>query len=68
MIGPCDTRGEKSYAYRVWLGNLRERERERDHLEDLGVDAWSILKYIFKNGIGAWTGMIDSIETGDGLL
>jgi hypothetical protein len=30
--------GERSSTYGVWRGNLRERERERDYLEDLGVD------------------------------
>jgi hypothetical protein len=36
--------GMRRCAYRVWLGNLRER----NHLEDLGVDGRIILKWIFK--------------------
>jgi len=31
-----------------WWGNLRER----DHLEDLNVDRWIILKWIFKKKDG----------------
>jgi hypothetical protein len=46
---------EKSYAYRVLVG---KPERAIDHLKDLGIDGRIILKYIFRNGIGAWTGMI----------
>jgi hypothetical protein len=37
----------------IWCGNLRER----DNLEDLGVDRRIILRWIFKNwDVGAWTG------------
>jgi hypothetical protein len=45
-----------------WLGDLRER----DHLEDLGVDVWIILKLTFKKGDGeVWTGLI-WLKTGTG--
>jgi hypothetical protein len=42
--------------------------RERDHLEDLGIDRWIILQWIFKKRYGkAWTGMMwCRIGTGDG--
>jgi len=33
-----------------WWGNLRER----DHLEDQGVDEWIILKLIFKKWDGGY--------------
>jgi len=41
MGGVCSTYGEAHTC--VWWGNLRER----DHLEDPGVDG-SILKWIFR--------------------
>jgi hypothetical protein len=35
--------GEKRGVYRIWWGNLRER----DHLEDPGIDGRIILRWIF---------------------
>ena len=47
-----------------WWGNLRER----DHLEDPGVDR-IILRWIFRKWDGAWTGLIwFRIGTGGGHL
>jgi hypothetical protein len=43
-VGHVARRGRKG-VYRVWWGNLRER----DHLEDLGVDGKVILRWIFRN-------------------
>jgi hypothetical protein len=50
----------------LWWRNLRER----DHLEDPGIDGRIILKLIFsKSGGEAWTGLIRlRIGTGSGLL
>jgi len=49
-----------------WWGNLRER----DHLENPGVDGRMILRWIFKKwDMGAWTGSIwIRIETDGGHL
>jgi hypothetical protein len=42
---------EKRCTYRVMVGNLRER----DHLEDLGVDGRVILRWIFRKwNVGVW--------------
>jgi hypothetical protein len=45
--------GERG-AYRVLLGNVRER----DHFEDLGINGRIILKWIFKT----WNGGMDQID------
>jgi len=38
-----------------WWGNLRER----DHLEDRGVDGRIMLRWIFRKwDVGVWTGLI----------
>ena len=42
--------------------------RARDHLEDLGVDGKIMLKSIFEERIGAWTGLICLITETDGAL
>jgi len=45
--------GERSGVYRVLVGNLKER----DHLEDPGVDGRIILRWIFRKwNVGVWTG------------
>jgi len=48
-------RGDRRGAHRVLVGNLKER----DHLEDLGLDDRIILKRILKKWGGeAWTELI----------
>ena len=53
--------GAMRCAYRVLVGNLREG----DHVEDPVVDGRIILKWIFEEWDGVWTG---SIGTGGGLI
>jgi hypothetical protein len=44
--------GERRYCTGFWCGNLRER----DHLEDPGVDGRIILRWIFRKwDVGVWT-------------
>jgi len=47
--------GDRRGACSVWWGHLRER----DHLEDLGLDGRIILKFVFKKWDGeAWNGLM----------
>jgi hypothetical protein len=65
MVDTCSTyEGEVYTAF--WWGNLRER----DHLEDPGVDGRIILRWIFRKwDVWAWTGSSWlRIRTGVGLL
>jgi hypothetical protein len=53
MDGECRTHGERRRYTGFWWVNLRER----DHLEDPGVDGKVILRRIFsKWDVGVWTG------------
>jgi len=58
--------GERRGVYMVLLGNLKER----DHLEDPGLDGRIILRGIFRKwDVVAWTGSIWlRIGTGGGHL
>ena len=67
MGGTCSAYRGKGEAYRgFYLRNLRER----DHLEDSGVDGRIILRWIFRKwDVGAWTGLSWlRIGTGGGHL
>jgi hypothetical protein len=57
---------ERRGAYRVWWGDLSER----DYLEDLNTDGKIILKWILeKDKLRAWAGMTClRIGASDGLL
>jgi len=65
MGGACSSYGAEVHI-RFWLGDLRER----DKLQDLGVDGRIILKWLLKQwDVGAWTGFIWlRIGTGGRLL
>jgi hypothetical protein len=53
--GNVSLMGGSRGAYKVWWGDLKER----DYLEDLGVDGMTTLKRIFKNRDGiALTGLM----------
>ena len=58
--------GDRRGAYGVWWGDLKER----DHLEDVGIDGRLILRWIFKKWGGeAWTGLLcPRTGTGGGRL
>jgi len=53
--GACSTYADRRGAYRVWWGNLRER----DHLEDPSLEGRIKLRWIFRKwDEGTWTGLI----------
>jgi hypothetical protein len=53
----------------VHTGFWWEHLSEGDHLEDPGVDGRIILKWVFRNWEGAWTGLIClRIGTGEELF
>jgi hypothetical protein len=61
----CSTYEEKSGAYRICYGDLREGT----HLEDTGVDGRIISKWIFKKWDGACNGLsLLRIGRGGGLF
>jgi len=54
MGGACSTMGRGEAYTGLWWGNLRER----DHLEDPGVDGRTILRWIFRKwDVRTWTGL-----------
>jgi hypothetical protein len=59
--------GKRIGVHRALVGNLKER----DHLEDKGVDRRIILIWIFmrRRDVGLWTGLVwFRIGTGGGVL
>jgi len=67
MGGACSAYGGRGEVYTgFWWGNMRER----DSLEDPGVDGRIILRWIFRTwDVGVWTGSSClRIGTGGGHL
>jgi hypothetical protein len=66
MGGACSKYGVRISVYRVWCGNLKER----DYLGGAEVDGRIILRRIFRKwDVGIWTGSSWlRIETGGGHL
>jgi hypothetical protein len=67
MGGACSKYGGREEARKgFWWGNLRER----DHLEDPGIDGRLILRWILRKwDVGVWTGFSWlRIEKGGGHL
>jgi len=55
MGGHVASMGRREVHTGIWWGNLRER----DHLEDPGVDGRIILSWIFRKwNVGVWPGLI----------
>jgi len=54
MVVECSTMGRREVYTGFWRGNLKER----DHLENLGVDGNIILMWIFRK----WNGGMDWIH------
>jgi len=55
--------GERRDVYRILVG---QNLRERDHLEDPGIDGSIILRWIFRNGM--WGHALDRAGSGEGQL
>ena len=83
--GPAQACGGKTFitskrirwaGHVLYVGGKRKQQhtglqnlRERNHLEDLGVDGIIILKWIFKNRFGrAWTELIRLRAGASGVL
>ena len=57
--------GERIGAYRIWWGNLRER----DHLEGLGICGRIIIKWVFKKqDVDVDVDGVDLSHSGQGKL
>ena len=46
----------------------QENLKERNNLVDVGVDGWIILKWIFNNYCGVWTGLMRLRKGKGGVL